>query len=92
MSPEQIRAQGGEFVVARVPFIAQMVHYQSYGTPAGEYLSEPRAAIVTEVEEDGAVGLAVLNPSGLFFQRRIPHAEEPTPGHWNFIPDAEVAL
>lgn len=32
------------------PTVGRIVHYQSYGTPGGEYLPEPRAAIVTEVK------------------------------------------
>jgi len=32
------------------PTIGRIVHYQSYGTPGGEYLPEPRAAIITEVQ------------------------------------------
>lgn len=31
------------------PSIGRIVHYQSYGTPGGEYLPEPRAAIITDV-------------------------------------------
>lgn len=31
------------------PTVGRIVHYQSYGTPNGEYLPEPRAAIITEV-------------------------------------------
>ncbi len=31
------------------PTVGRIVHYQSYGTPGGEYLPEPRAAIVTSV-------------------------------------------
>jgi hypothetical protein len=81
------------------PSIGRVVHYQSYGTPGGKFLPEPRAAIITEVQEvpcgvgkdwlnetKTVVGLAVLNPSGLFFDRGIPFAEEPTPGHWNWPP------
>lgn len=48
------------------PSIGRLVHYVSYGTPGGEYASQCRAAIITEVdEEDGnhRVGLAVLNPT-----------------------------
>jgi hypothetical protein len=113
----------------RTPFIGQTVHYQSYGTPGGEYLPAPRAAIVTEVEfavdtdavgkfeecsvelGDGeawavspagarvrmselptkpVVGLCVLNPTGMFFNQGVPFAEEPTPGHWNFMPRTEA--
>jgi hypothetical protein len=51
------------------PSVGRIVHYVSYGTPGGEYGKECRAAIVTEVPADGSssVGLAVLNPSGMFF-------------------------
>lgn len=34
----------------RQPTVGAIVHYQSYGTPGGEYLPEPRAAIVTAVK------------------------------------------
>lgn len=68
------------------PTIGRIVHYQSYGTPGGEYLPEPRAAIVTEVDGDGVVGLAVLNPTGMFFNRGVPYSETPKPGHWSWPP------
>jgi hypothetical protein len=68
------------------PSVGRIVHYQSYGTPGGEYLPEPRAAIVTEVWPEGYVSLCVVNPTGLFFKEALPFAEEPTPGHWNWPP------
>lgn len=77
------------------PTIGRVVHYQSYGTPNGEFQAEPRAAIITEVNEvqydptlpvTYEVGLAVLNPTGVYFNRSVPFAEEPTPGHWNWPP------
>lgn len=76
------------------PSVGRIVHYQSYGTPGGEYLPEPRAAIITQVHgseasapgEGPRVGLAVLNPTGLFFQMSIPFSDEPAPGHWNWPP------
>ena len=50
------------------PTVGRIVHYVSYGTPGGEYTPQCRAAIVTEVaDDDRFVGLAVLNPTGLFF-------------------------
>lgn len=73
---------------AQTPSVGRIVHYVSYGTPGGEYTSQCRPAIITEVplplinesaatpelrtehEEllaRGRVGLAVLNPSGVFF-------------------------
>lgn len=57
------------------PSVGRVVHYQAYGTPGGEYKSVPRAAIITEVHEDGEhVGLCVLNPTGQFFNQRCPSA------------------
>lgn len=77
------------------PTAGRIVHYVSYGTPAGEYSAKCRAAVVTEVGQwitvettapssfsasegrpirvleqwwyDDACALAVLNPTGVFF-------------------------
>lgn len=68
-------------------FIGAMVHYQSYGTPNGEYTPEHRAAVVTAIKPDGVIDATVINPTGFFFNQDLPFAETPTPGHWNFIPD-----
>lgn len=81
------------------PSIGRTVHYHSYGTPGGEFLPEPRAAIITGVPEllpeqpnsgpEGyvpAVHLAVLNPTGMFFNLNVPYSEEPAPGHWSWPP------
>jgi hypothetical protein len=70
----------------RIPKIGDTVHYQAYGTPGGEYESVPRAAIVTQVLEDNRVGLAVLNPTGLFFNVSIPYNDPPKAGSWNWPP------
>jgi hypothetical protein len=75
------------------PTIGRTVHYHSYGTPGGEYLPEPRAAIITEVGppvkgQPRGASLAVLNPTGLFFKEDVPYAGQPTPGHWNWPPRA----
>lgn len=77
--------------MSQIPSVGRIVHYQSYGTPGGEYLPEPRAAIITEVyEAEGSevpnVALAVLNPTGFFFNQYVGFAETPTPGHWNWPP------
>lgn len=56
--------------------IGQDVHYTSFGTPGGEYDKACRAATVTEMsfhdpeltQQTGEVGLAVVNPTGLFFR------------------------
>lgn len=82
------------------PSIGRIVHYQSYGTPDGEYLPEPRAAIITEVDElrateeseaYTAVGLAILNPTGMFFSRLVKYSEHPKPGHWSWPPRDDMA-
>ena len=70
------------------PSAGRIVHYVSYGTPGGEYESECRAAIVTEVTADPreSAGLCVLNPEGMFFGRAVPH-DESTPrcgGTWHW--------
>jgi hypothetical protein len=68
------------------PSVGRIVHYVSYGTPGGEYASECRAAVVTEVdpvlqpEGTMSVGLCVLNPAGQFFNRHV-HYHEGDVGH-----------
>jgi len=66
------------------PTVGRIVHYVSYGTPGGEYRSECRAAIVTAVPPDdlfaaegiaSPVDLAVLNPTGMFFNQRCGYHE-----------------
>ena len=77
--------------MAAAPSVGRIVHYRSFGTPGGEYLSACRAAVVTEVDDpsDGntSVGLAVLNPTGLFFNQRVPYAGDggrPRGGTWHW--------
>lgn len=33
-----------------------------------------------------SVSLAVLNPTGLFFDEYVPYSEAPKPGHWSWPP------
>jgi len=60
------------------PSVGRKVHYVSYGTPKGEFSSMCRSAEITEVNEAGDVGLAVMNPTGLFFHP-IQHENGPCP-------------
>ena len=69
------------------PSIGRVVHYTSFGTPGGEYSSECRAAIVTEVGEDEVVGLCVLNPTGQFFNRGVRRDEEGKAGGTWHVPE-----
>jgi hypothetical protein len=79
------------------PSVGRIVHYTSYGTPRGEFTSECRAAVITEVPDllshqpntgpEGyveAVCLAVLNPSGMFFDRDVAYSEEYEGGTWHW--------
>jgi hypothetical protein len=83
-----------------VPAVGQIVHYQSYGTPGGEYTSQCRAAIVAAVysldnphpdpevhtEAEGAewVALAVLNPTGMFFNDACHDELRKQGGTWHW--------
>jgi hypothetical protein len=89
--------------MTQTPSVGRIVHYVSYGTPGGEYNSECRAAIITEVvplegqeaaqadveswpeDQRCRVGLAVLNPTGMFF-RQSCHQDEPhkRAGSWHW--------
>jgi hypothetical protein len=70
------------------PSVGRIVHYVSYGTPGGEYKSQCRAALVTEVndnlDDQNRVGLAVLNPTGLFFDQDLPYSEGHEGGTWHW--------
>ena len=70
------------------PRIGQLVHYVSYGSADGRYESTCRAAFVTEVNPND-LGIAVLNPTGLFFDRQVRGSEEEYTGgtwHWPCVP------
>lgn len=67
------------------PSVGRIVHYVSYGTPKGEYDSQCRAAIVTEVSEVGeACGLAVFNPTGMFFNSCLHDESVKSGGTWHW--------
>lgn len=77
-------------MAVQVPSIARNVHYVSYGSPGGEFTSQHRAAIITDVLPDGRCSLCVLNPTGFFFNVAVEHDEESfRPGTWHwpeFVP------
>lgn len=79
-----------------IPTVGRLVHYHSHGSPVRpdgtqKYTPEPRAAIVTAVPDavfqgSMTVSLAILNPTGLFFDQAVPYSDGPTPGHWSWPP------
>jgi hypothetical protein len=73
-------------VEPQIPTVGRIVHYCSYGTPGGEFPKECRAAIVTAVEDEQMVDLAVLNPTGMFFNTEVPWASSQAPrgGTWHW--------
>ena len=76
------------------PAVGRIVHYLSHGSPVLEdgtqrYKPECRAAIVTQNLEGfmgvKLTGVAVMNPTGLFFEFGCPQDEGKSMGgtwHW----------
>jgi hypothetical protein len=64
----------------QTPSVGRIVHYVSRGSADGKFPSVCRAAVITETygarPTSGVhmVGLAVLNPTGMFFDASIPYA------------------
>lgn len=79
------------------PTVGRIVHYVSYGSADGRWTSECRAAIVTETHYEGkdptAIGLAAINPTGIFFDRECRWSENDHTGgtwHWPCVQGDEV--
>jgi hypothetical protein len=81
--------------VSTQPTIGRIVHYVSYGSADGRYKSKCRAAVVSETHLEPAdptttavfvptIGLAVLNPTGVFFDRYVRESDEHTGGTWHW--------
>ncbi|MEV1294444.1 hypothetical protein [Pseudonocardia sp. NPDC049635] len=63
------------------PSTGRVVHYVSRGSADGRFPPACRAATVTEVARDHEhVGLAVLNPTGMFFHSLADGGVEFDPG------------
>ena len=69
------------------PSVGRVVHYVARGSADGVFPPACRAATITEVdppESTPGVSLAVLNPTGLFFDHGIEHDEDQAPGTWHW--------
>ena len=70
---------------ARLAYLGEDVHYQSFGTPGHEYEPKCRTAKVTEVEDEpGRCSMIVFNPTGIFIHQGLKHDEERAGGTWHF--------
>lgn len=61
-------------------------HYTARGSADGVYGQVCRAATITEALdlESGVVGLAVMNPTGLFFHQEVAYDPAGAPGTWHW--------
>lgn len=68
------------------PSVGRIVHYVARGSADGVFPPVCRAAIVTFVqdEEEDVLSLAVLNPSGLFFDSALLYDVAKHPGTWHW--------
>jgi hypothetical protein len=73
--------------VSTQPTIGRIVHYTSYGSADGRWKSKCRASIVTEVHPSATpptIGLAAINPTGIFFDREVREDDDHTGGTWHW--------
>ncbi len=68
--------------MSQTPSVGRIVHYVSYGTPKGEFTSQCRAAIITDIHDD-VVTLCVFSPQGVFFNE-AKHDSVQTGGTWHW--------
>ena len=71
------------------PIVGQTVHYRSRGSADGVFKPVCRAAVITEVHGVFNVSLAVLNPTGVFFDAEVTNESrnEYIPGAWHWLQD-----
>lgn len=78
----------------QTPTIGQIVHYCPANHERWQHLdaacqeTETWAALVTAIDWDGSLSLVVYWPdaSGIIGKTFVRGADEPTPGHWNWLP------
>jgi hypothetical protein len=68
------------------PTVGRIVHYRSRGSADGVYPALCRAAVVTEEATPllGKLSLAVLNPTGMFFDTDVVRSDQMAPGSWHW--------
>ena len=67
------------------PTVGRIVHYHALGSADGRFpVGEVRAAIITSIvdQENNIVSLAVLNPTGMYFNQSVTMG--PDGGQWSW--------
>ena len=80
----RIKAEAIELKPPMTPSVGRIVHYQSFGTPG--YPSAPRAAVITQVNDDGTINLGIFNESYISFQQNVAYDPDNAPGTWHQPP------
>jgi hypothetical protein len=77
------------------PSVVRSVHFHKL-VGQGDPLGEPLAAIITKLNEDGTVGLAVFDEMEIVMMKSVsmggPEGTTPTGGCWNWPPYVPSAL
>jgi hypothetical protein len=66
------------------PSVGRIVHYHIADTP--QLTPKPVAAIITEVNNETHVSLAIFAPSGVLFARAVPYDEDGKLDTWRAPP------
>jgi hypothetical protein len=72
------------------PSVGRGVHYVSAGHSLGTYSSTCRAAIVTDVQSDTEISVAVFSGKGLYFYEAIELDEGKAGGTWHWPETADA--
>lgn len=79
---------GGEFRPEARAAIITAVHWSDAADEEDwQGIEQPAARGDDQAEEYiSCVSLAVLNPTGMFFNENVPFSPVPAPGHWSWPP------
>ena len=67
-----------------MPTVGRIVLYKTRGSSDGKFPSTDQPAIITEVEENGNIGLTIFYPTGLNFCRGVERGQGG--GQWDWMP------
>lgn len=70
--------------------IGRVVQYYPFGVPGGGSMPAPVNAIITGVQDDGDLSLAVLTTSGMLLIQDVPNTTAAQAGCWSAQSSVEV--